>query len=56
MSMRWEKAVSRSRVRTDVKAGESMMSLVSSMRRRREDVVVGEVDCEEDVMPDSART
>ena len=39
-----------------MKAGESIMSDVSSMRRRREDVVVGEVDCEDDVMPDSERT
>jgi hypothetical protein len=55
-SIRWLNDASRSRVRTDVKAGESMMSLVSSMRRRSEVVVVGEGDEEEDVMPDSART
>src|SRR5690242_13021086 len=54
--MRCEKAASNRRVSTEVKAGESMISLVSSMRRRREAVVVGEVDCEEDVIPDSART
>jgi hypothetical protein len=54
-SIRWEKAASRRRVRTWVKAGESMRSEVSSMRWRREEVVVGEGGGEV-VIPDSERT
>ena len=46
VSIRWEKAASRSRVRTWVKEGESIKSEVSSMRRRSEVVVVGEVEAE----------
>jgi len=47
-SVRWEKVVSRRRVRTWVKGGESMRSDVSSRRRRRgageEGVVAGRGD------------
>jgi hypothetical protein len=52
-STRWEKAASRSCVRTWAKAGDSMRSEVSSIRRRREAVVVGDVDSDDEVMPDS---
>ncbi len=43
-------------VRTEVKEGESIMSDVSSMRRRREVVVLREAREEEGCMPDEERT